>query len=57
VIGIFVFTLGVLVASIIHRDLFSFSGLAAWLWFGGFSLATLFLGVMIARNVLAGGSK
>jgi hypothetical protein len=57
VIGIFVFTLGVVVASLIHRDLFSLSNVAAWLWFGGFSLATLFLGMMIARNVLAGGSK
>ena len=57
VVGIFVFAFGVLLASFIHRDLFSFSSLAAWLWFGGFSLATLFLGAMIVRNVFAGGSK
>jgi hypothetical protein len=36
-----IFTLGVLVASLLHRALFDFGGPAAWLWFGGFGLATL----------------
>lgn len=57
VIGIFVFALGVLLASFIHRTLFSTSNTSTWLWFGGFSFATLFLGAMIVRNVLAGGIK
>jgi hypothetical protein len=38
-----VFTLGVLIASVLHRALFDFGGPAAWLWFGGFGLATLAL--------------
>ena len=36
-----VFALGVLVASLLHRALFDFRSPAAWLWFGGFGLATL----------------
>jgi hypothetical protein len=35
-----VFTLGVLVASVIHRALFDAGALATWLWFGGFALAS-----------------
>ena len=43
-----VFTAGVLLASLIHRSLFS-AALATWLWFGGFTIATLFLGLLTAR--------
>jgi hypothetical protein len=43
-----VFAAGVLLASVIHRNLFS-AALATWLWFGGFTLATLFLGLVTAR--------
>lgn len=57
VIGIFTFTLGVLLASLIHRELFSFSTFPAWLWFGGFLASTVFLGVMILRNRFARDSK
>ncbi len=57
VIGNFTFAFGVLLASLIHRELFSLSNLATWLWFGGFSLATPFLGTIIIRNTFAGDSK
>jgi hypothetical protein len=40
-----VFTAGVLLASVIHRSLFAAS-LATWLWFGGFTIATLILGLL-----------
>jgi hypothetical protein len=40
-----VFTLGVLLASLYHINLFNFSRLAAWLWFGGFTLSCLALGL------------
>src|SRR5262245_9875040 len=40
VISAFVFSFGVLLASVIHRGLFSFANAATWLWFGGFLLAT-----------------
>ena len=46
--AMFVFTAGVLLASAIHRNLFS-AALATWLWFGGFTIATLFLGLLTAR--------
>jgi hypothetical protein len=39
-----VFTLGVLVASLIHAALFNASAPATWLWFGGFALASAALG-------------
>lgn len=41
VIAIEVFTLGVLMASIIHFSLFSLSEIADWLWFLGFITASL----------------
>lgn len=56
VIGILTFTLGVLLASLLHRELFSFSTAASWLWFGGFTLSTLFLGIMLLRNRFSRGS-
>lgn len=43
VYGTLAFTLGVLIASFHHRALFHFSAPAAWLWFGGFGLASLAL--------------
>ena len=56
VISAFVFAFGVLLASFIHRELFSFANLATWLWFGGFSLATVMLGLLSAHSIRAGGS-
>lgn len=56
VVSAWVFACGVLLASLLHRGLFSFAGLAAWLWFGGFALAALVLGVLSARAVRAGGA-
>src|SRR4030095_8310484 len=40
----FVFALGVLLASLIHRTLFTPGNVSTWLWFGGFLLATVMLG-------------
>lgn len=56
VVSAWVFACGVLLASLIHRGLFSFAGPAAWLWFGGFTLAALVLGVLSARALRAGGA-
>ena len=56
VIGTFVFAVGVLLASFIHRELFSLANLAAWLWFGGFSLATVMLGLLSVYSIRAGSS-
>lgn len=44
--AIFVFAAGVLVASLIHRNLFSATDLADWLWFIGFTIATLVLALL-----------
>ena len=41
--GMLVFAVGVLVASLLHRELFSADDLAAWLWFGAFAVATVAL--------------
>jgi hypothetical protein len=43
VIGTLVFALGVLVASLIHASLFDPRTPSAWLWFGGFGIATIAL--------------
>ncbi|MBV8196957.1 MAG: hypothetical protein JO263_02385 [Candidatus Eremiobacteraeota bacterium] len=40
---ILVFALSVLGASIVHARSFNFHSLAAWIWFGGFTVASLFL--------------
>jgi hypothetical protein len=56
VTGTFVFALGVLLASFIHRQLFSLADLSTWLWFGGFLLATVMLGVLSVRSIREGGS-
>ncbi len=55
--GTFVFAVGVLAASIIHRPLFSSSNPATWIWFGGFSLAALVFGTMMFRNIAAWDAK
>jgi hypothetical protein len=57
VMATFVFAFGVLLASFIHRDLFSFSNLATGLWFAGFLLATVMLGLLTARAIWIGGSS
>jgi hypothetical protein len=49
VIATFVFAFGVLFASLIHRQLFSFGTTSAWLWFGGFFLATIMLAILSMR--------
>jgi hypothetical protein len=43
VYGTLVFALGVLIASMLHANLFDPRSLSAWLWFGGFGVATLAL--------------
>jgi hypothetical protein len=55
VIGTFVFAVGVLLASLIHRQLFSLANVATWLWFGGFLLAAVLLGLLSARSIRADG--
>ena len=47
----FVFALGVLLASFIHRPLFSPGNLSTWLWFGGFLLGTVMLGLLTVRAI------
>jgi len=39
--GTLVFTVGVLIASAMHAKLFDWRSLSAWLWFGGFAVASL----------------
>ena len=46
--GFFVFSIGVLVASFLHRRLFSFRNVSTWIWFGGFITATSVLTILIA---------
>jgi hypothetical protein len=41
VLGTLVFALGVLTASLIHSGLFHPNSPSAWLWFGGFGIASL----------------
>jgi hypothetical protein len=61
VYAILVFALGVLTASALHVSLFNFGGPAAWLWFGGFGLATLALATFgltpAARNIGSKGER
>lgn len=47
----FIFTFGVLLASFIHRQPFSFMTLSALLWFAGFLLATIVLGLLNVRTM------
>ena len=48
--GMFTLAVGVLVASSVHRSLFTVSSLSTLIWFGGFSLVALILGAVIARG-------
>jgi hypothetical protein len=50
----FVFVLGVLVASLIHIALFTFRNISTWIWFGGFLLATIMLGMLTMQAIWAG---
>lgn len=54
--AMFVFTAGVLLASLIHHDLFSIGDVAAWVWFIAFGLATVLLGWMTRRVLQLGRS-
>ncbi len=47
----FVFAFGVLFASFLHRQLFSLVDVSMLLWFGGFLLATIVLGVLTLRTI------
>ena len=47
----FIFALGVLLASFIHRQLFSLINVSALFWFGGFSLTTIVLGLLTVRTM------
>ena len=53
-IAILILSIGVIIASVIHRALFSASNPATWIWFVGFSLAAVFLVLMILRKSPAG---
>jgi hypothetical protein len=55
-IAAFVFAFGALLASFIHRELFPLTNAATWLWFGGFLLATVMLGLLSTQAMRAGGS-
>ena len=57
VISALVLACGALLASLIHRGLFSPANAATWLWFGGFFVATVMLGVLSVQSIRAGGSK
>jgi len=48
-----VFAAGVLIASILHRQLFSIADLSDRLWFIGFALASLMLAVLSIRAFAA----
>ena len=56
VMATFVFALGVLLASLIHRQTFAAINLSTLLWFGGFLLATIMLGLLTIRTIREGGS-
>jgi hypothetical protein len=57
ILGTFVFAFGVLLASALHRELFSGANLATWLWFGSFLLATVALGWLSVLSIREGGSR
>lgn len=58
VVGVatFIFALGVLLASFLHRQLFSVMNLSTFLWFAGFCLATIALGVLTMRAIQEGNT-
>ncbi len=47
--AMFVFAVGVLLASLIHHTLFSAGELGDWFWFAGFTTATATLGLLTGR--------
>lgn len=49
-IGIFVLAIGVILASTLHRSLFTASSPSTLIWFGGFSLVAIILGIVIFRG-------
>jgi hypothetical protein len=53
VTGTFVFATGVLLASFLHRALFSAGNPSTWVWFGGFLLATVILALLTVRALQA----
>jgi hypothetical protein len=48
-----VFTAGTVIVSLVHRELFSASDVATWIWFAGFAAAAAFLLLMSARSLPA----
>jgi hypothetical protein len=56
VVATFVFAFGVLLASLIHRQLFSLINISTVIWFGGFLLATIMLGGLTMRTLREKGS-
>ena len=54
VCGAWVLVSGVLMASILHRGLFSPQSPSAWIWFSFFSVATLMLGVAAVQALRSG---
>jgi len=50
ILGMFVFTAGVLLVSILHGELFSVNEAADWVWFFLFAMATVFLGAMVVSS-------
>lgn len=55
--GFLVLATGVLIASTIHRTLFSSSNPVTWIWFGGFLVVIMFLGTILFRKNSTGDSK
>lgn len=56
VLGMLVFTVGVLVASVLHRALFSAAEVADVLWFVSFAVATAMLALLGARSFAPSGA-
>lgn len=54
VMATFVFAFGVLLASFIHRQLFALINVSTFIWFGGFLLATIILGLLTMRTLREG---
>lgn len=48
--GFFVLALGVLIASMLHRSLFSLANSSTWIWFAGFTLVLILHGSIIFLN-------
>jgi len=53
VTALLVFAVGVLIASLLHRNLFAAGQLSDVVWFGAFSAATLGLALVAARSLIA----